>query len=128
MMAADEWRNCVDWLVRCQILPPDHKATKHDATAFDLAQALRDGVLLCHLLNTLQPGCLDMKDFSSRPQMSQFLCMKNIRTFLQTCSTVFGLNPHDLFKPNDLFDVKDFKKVLDTLSQLSKSELAQRKF
>ncbi|KAH9514596.1 Guanine nucleotide exchange factor vav3, partial [Bulinus truncatus] len=127
-MAADEWRNCVDWLVRCQILSPDHKATKHDATAFDLAQALRDGVLLCHLLNTLQPGCVDMKDFSSRPQMSQFLCMKNIRTFLQTCTTVFGLDQRDLFKPNDLFDVKDFKKVLDTLSQLSKSDLSQKKF
>lgn len=70
-MAADEWRNCVEWLVGCQILPADHKATKPDATAFDLAQALRDGVLLCHLLNTLKPGCIDMKDFSSRPQMSQ---------------------------------------------------------
>ncbi|CAL1533586.1 unnamed protein product [Lymnaea stagnalis] len=127
-MAADEWRNCVEWLVRCQILPPDHKATKSDATAFDLAQALRDGVLLCHLLNTLHPNCIDMKDFSSRPQMSQFLCMKNIRTFLQTCTSVFGIDQRDLFKPNDLFDVKDFKKVLDTLSQLSKSELSQRKY
>ena len=70
-MAADEWRNCVDWLVRCQILPPDHKATRYDATAFELAQALRDGVLICNLLNKLQPGCIDMKDITPRPQMSQ---------------------------------------------------------
>ncbi|XP_059153597.1 guanine nucleotide exchange factor VAV3-like isoform X3 [Physella acuta] len=127
-MAADEWRNCVEWLVGCQILPGDHKATKPDATAFDLAQALRDGVLLCHLLNTLKPGCIDMKDFSSRPQMSQFLCMKNIRTFLQTCTSIFGIDQQYLFKPNDLFDVKDFKRVLDTLSRLSKSKLSQVKF
>ncbi|KAK7505039.1 hypothetical protein BaRGS_00003609, partial [Batillaria attramentaria] len=110
-MAADEWRQCVDWLVQCQILPSDHKATKRDATAFDLAQALRDGVLICHLLNQLCPGSVDTKDFSPRPQMSQFLCMKNIRTFLQTCSKVFHLREIDLFQPHDLFDVKDFRKL-----------------
>lgn len=70
-MAADEWRRCAEWLVRCQILPAEHKATKKDATAFDLAQALRDGVLICHLLNQLSPGSVDLRDFSSRPQMSQ---------------------------------------------------------
>ena len=41
----------------------------------------------------------------------QFLCMKNIRTFLQTCSKSFGLREADLFQPHDLFDVKDFRKV-----------------
>ena len=75
-MAAEEWRHCAEWLVRCQILPADHKATRPDATAFDLAQALRDGVVLCHLLNSLKPNCIDMKDFSSRPQMSQ-VCFRN---------------------------------------------------
>ena len=70
-MAAEEWRQCVEWLVQCQILPSDHKATKRDGTAFDLAQALRDGVLICHLLNQLKPGSVDPKDFSPRPQMSQ---------------------------------------------------------
>ncbi|XP_041369457.1 guanine nucleotide exchange factor VAV3-like isoform X4 [Gigantopelta aegis] len=125
---ADEWRQCVDWLVRCQILPDDHKATKLDANAFDLAQALRDGSLICHLLNQLSPQCVDMKDFSPRPQMSQFLCMKNIRTFLNTCKKTFNLKDSDLFQPHDLFDVKDFRKVLETLSKLSKTEKAQRKF
>lgn len=75
-MAAEEWRQCVDWLVQCQILPSDHKATKKDGTAFDLAQALRDGVLICHLMNQLCPGSVDTKDFSPRPQMSQVcFCM-----------------------------------------------------
>ncbi|XP_076436797.1 proto-oncogene vav-like isoform X3 [Babylonia areolata] len=127
-MAAEEWKQCADWLVRCQILPHDHKATKRDGTAFDLAQALRDGVLICHLLNQLCPGCVDPKDFSPRPQMSQFLVMKNIRTFLQTCSKTFGLPEGSLFQPLDLFDVKDFKKVLETLSNLSKTDIAQRKY
>lgn len=68
---ADEWRQCANWLVRCHILPDDHKTTGPDASAFDLAQALRDGVLICHLLNNLSPNVVDLKDFSPRPQLSQ---------------------------------------------------------
>ncbi|ESO96003.1 hypothetical protein LOTGIDRAFT_159983 [Lottia gigantea] len=127
-MASDEWRMCTDWLVRCQILPSDHKANQVQASAFDLAQALRDGVLICHLLNQLSPSCVDQRDFSPRPQMSQFLCMKNIRTFLQTCKRNFGLRDCDLFQPVDLFDVKNFRKVLETLSKLSKTDLAVGKY
>jgi guanine nucleotide exchange factor VAV len=70
-MAEDEWRQCANWLVRCRILPDDHKTTNPDASAFDLAQALRDGVLICHLLNNLGPNAVDLKDFSPRPQLSQ---------------------------------------------------------
>ncbi|XP_052093575.1 proto-oncogene vav-like isoform X1 [Mytilus californianus] len=123
---ADEWRQCANWLVRCHILPDDHKTTGPDAAAFDLAQALRDGVLICHLLNNLSPNVVDLKDFSPRPQLSQFLCLKNIRTFLATCKNSFGLRDQDLFDPPDLFDVKDFRKVLHTLSKLSKTDIAQR--
>ena len=41
----------------------------------------------------------------------QFLCLKNIRIFLQTCKNLFGLRDMDMFDPYDLFDVKDFGKV-----------------
>ncbi|XP_033731899.1 protein vav-like isoform X2 [Pecten maximus] len=127
-MASEEWQQCANWLVRCKILPEDHRATLPDAEIFDLAQALRDGVLICHLLNNLKPACVDVKDFSPRPQLSQFLCLKNIRTFLQTCKKVFGLRDADLFEPPDLFDVKDFRKVLMTLSHLSKTDIAQSRY
>lgn len=73
-MASDEWRMCVDWLVRCRILPEDHRATRPESEAFDLAQALRDGVLICHLLNNIHPGVIDARDFSARPQLSQVCC------------------------------------------------------
>ncbi|XP_053380469.1 proto-oncogene vav-like isoform X3 [Mercenaria mercenaria] len=126
-MAADEWRLCVNWLVQCKILPDDHRATHSEAQAFDLAQALRDGVLLCHLLNALKAYSVDVKDFSPRPQLSQFLCLKNIRTFLVTCEKVFKIDSRDLFEPPDLFDVKNFRKVLHTLSKLSKTDIAQKK-
>ncbi|XP_052788141.1 proto-oncogene vav-like isoform X2 [Mya arenaria] len=124
---ADEWRQCVDWLIECRILPVDHKAKQDDAQAFDLAQTLRDGVLLCHLLNSLKPYSVDSKDFSPRPQLSQFLCLKNIRAFLSACEKMFRIDSRDLFEPLDLFEVKNFRKVLHTLSKLSKTDIVQKK-
>ncbi|KAH0628766.1 hypothetical protein JD844_010264, partial [Phrynosoma platyrhinos] len=56
-----------------------------------------------------------------------FLCLKNIRTFLATCYEKFGLRKSDLFEVFDLFDVKDFAKVIDTLSILSWTQVAQNK-
>ena len=41
----------------------------------------------------------------------QFLCLKNIRTFLKVCHDKFGLRNSELFDPFDLFDVRDFGKV-----------------
>ncbi|KAJ6657688.1 hypothetical protein lerEdw1_002189 [Lerista edwardsae] len=57
----------------------------------------------------------------------QFLCLKNIRTFLSTCCEKFGLRKSELFEVFDLFDVKDFGKVIDSLSILSWTQIAQNK-
>lgn len=45
------------------------------------------------------------------PSLLQFLCLKNIRTFLKVCHDKFGLRNSELFDPFDLFDVRDFGKV-----------------
>ncbi|XP_022099137.1 guanine nucleotide exchange factor VAV2-like isoform X2 [Acanthaster planci] len=121
----EAWRICAGWLVQCGALPPTHKSTWANAQVFDLAQTLRDGVVLCQLLNHLSPGAVDLtRDICLRPQMSQFLCLKNIRTFLQACSRVFCLRSQELFDPDGLFDVTDFGQVIYTLSKLSQSPLA----
>lgn len=70
-MADDLWRECAAWLTRCKIIPPDHKANWPDSEIRVLALTLRDGVLLCNLLNFLDPNALDMKDFHRKPQMAQ---------------------------------------------------------
>lgn len=70
-MADDLWRECAGWLQRCKIIPPDHKANGPDSEIRVLALTLRDGVLLCNLLNFLDPNALDMKDFHRKPQMAQ---------------------------------------------------------
>uniref|UniRef100_A0A3Q2YK50 Vav guanine nucleotide exchange factor 3 n=1 Tax=Hippocampus comes TaxID=109280 RepID=A0A3Q2YK50_HIPCM len=105
------WRQCALWLINCKVLPANHRVTWETAQVFDLAQTLRDGVLLCHLLNNLRPQSINLKEINLRPQMSQFLCLKNIRTFLAACNDLFGMKKSELFEAFDLFDVRDFGKV-----------------
>ncbi|XP_053145782.1 proto-oncogene vav isoform X2 [Hemicordylus capensis] len=121
------WKQCAHWLIQCRVLSPSHRVTWDGAQVCDLAQALRDGVLLCQLLNNLMPHAVNLREINLRPQMSQFLCLKNIRTFLATCCEKFGLRKSELFEVFDLFDVKDFGKVIDTLSILSWKQIAQSK-
>uniref|UniRef100_A0A672JM83 Guanine nucleotide exchange factor VAV3-like n=1 Tax=Salarias fasciatus TaxID=181472 RepID=A0A672JM83_SALFA len=99
------WRQCAMWLIGCKVLPENHRVTAATAQVFDLAQTLRDGVLLCQLLNNLRARTINLKEINLRPQMSQFLCLKNIRLFLTSCCEVFGLKKSDLFDAFDLFDV-----------------------
>ncbi|XP_037545754.1 proto-oncogene vav-like [Nematolebias whitei] len=106
------WRQCAMWLIECRVLPESHRVTWGGAQVCDLAQALRDGVLLCQLLNNLMPQAVNLKEINLRPQMSQFLCLKNIRTFLGVCQERFHLRKNDLFEAFELFDVRDFAKGL----------------
>uniref|UniRef100_A0A669CHZ5 Vav 3 guanine nucleotide exchange factor b n=1 Tax=Oreochromis niloticus TaxID=8128 RepID=A0A669CHZ5_ORENI len=84
------WRQCAMWLISCNVLPANHRVTA------DTAQV---------------PHTINLKEINLRPQMSQFLCLKNIRTFLASCCDVFGMKKSDLFEAFDLFDVRDFGKV-----------------
>lgn len=67
----DLWRQCASWLVRCQVLPASHRLVWESAQVCELAYALRDGVLLCQLLNNLKPQCISQREIVLRPQMSQ---------------------------------------------------------
>ncbi|XP_026885082.2 proto-oncogene vav isoform X2 [Electrophorus electricus] len=123
------WRQCAYWLIQCRVLPENHRVTWDSAQVCELAHALRDGVLLCHLLNNLLPHSVNLREINLRPQMSQFLCLKNIRTFLSTCHERFAVKKSDLFEAFELFDVRDFGKVIGTLSILSQTSIAvQRGF
>lgn len=73
----DLWRECAAWLTRCKAIPVDHKANMPEAEIRVLALTLRDGVILCNLLNTIDPNALDMKDFNRKPQMAQ-VCLESI--------------------------------------------------
>ena len=118
------WKQCGDWLVRLSVLPANHRITWPDATVQDLAYALRDGVLLCHLLHTVDSSTIEMKLVNQRPALAQFLCLKNIRLFLAALMKSFDMSETDLFQPSMLYDYSDFAQVLHTLSRLSQTPRA----
>lgn len=65
------WRNCALWLTRWDVLRSDHRVNWPQATIVDLANTLRDGVLLCKLLSRIDPNCIDMKSVNLKPTMAQ---------------------------------------------------------
>lgn len=78
----DLWRECAAWLTRCKAISPDHKANLPDSEIRVLALTLRDGVILCNLLHSIDANALDLKDLNRKPQMAQVSVV-----FLVTSST-----------------------------------------
>ncbi|KAM7536100.1 hypothetical protein Aperf_G00000098924 [Anoplocephala perfoliata] len=120
-------RQCAEWLNRCRIIPDDHPTLLPDGCGLPLLQTLMDGVKICHLLNVLTNGDVDprkMKDFSPQTQQSPFLCCQNIRLFVKLCEEEFGIDKKHLIEPSDLYHAKNFGKVIELLSRLSRSPRA----
>lgn len=125
----DDWRQCAEWLNRCQVLPDDHIVLSPNGNAIHLVQALMDGVILCHLLETLSSHEIDIrsiKDFSPMPQNSQFFCGQNLRLFTQLCEKEFDIPKEILFHPNDIYHAKNFGKAISLLSELSHCPRSQK--
>uniref|UniRef100_A0A8C9T651 Rac/Cdc42 guanine nucleotide exchange factor 6 n=1 Tax=Scleropages formosus TaxID=113540 RepID=A0A8C9T651_SCLFO len=85
------------------------KKTVADAEGF-LKAALRDGVVLCRLMERLQPGCVHK--YCAEPR-SEAECLSNIREFLKGCAAlkveVGG------FDPESVYTGENFGKVVSTL-------------
>ena len=64
----EEWQMARSWLSSLGVLPEFHRASYPNASVFDLAQSLRDGVLLCQVANRLRPNSI--RDINMKPQMS----------------------------------------------------------
>jgi hypothetical protein len=88
-----------------------------DGDAEQFAAALKDGVLLCQLLNVLRPGAC--KNFKPKAKMA-FIQMENISAFLKALTNVWSFKPSDLFMTVDLYEAKNMTSVVDTLLQLKR--------
>ncbi|KTG35164.1 hypothetical protein cypCar_00015242 [Cyprinus carpio] len=134
----------VTWLITLGVLESPKK-TISDPDGF-LQSSLKDGVVLCRLLERLRPGTTDkagsqpvyshtgyssqcftpkactLFNYSSRlPQIYQdpkndSECLSNITEFLKGCA-VFRVEP---FEAGDLFQGHNFSRVLTTLVVLNK--------
>ncbi|EPY84687.1 hypothetical protein CB1_000459004 [Camelus ferus] len=88
----EPWKQCAQWLIHCKVLPANHRVTWDSAQVFDLAQTLRDGVLLCQLLNNLRAHSINLKEINLRPQMSQCFIRAPLHLkFYIPCLSAFNL-------------------------------------
>ena len=73
-----EWRQARQWLITSEVIPYTHRVTKPDVDLVDFARSLRDGVFLCSLLRTLQPGSILDSEWTPKPlmQVSMFIIRK----------------------------------------------------
>lgn len=83
-------------------------------------ESLKDGVLLCELINVLQPN--SVRKISNSPQ--NWHQLENIGNFVRAI-TDYGLKPQDIFEANDLFENTNHTQVqacLVTLAGMAKSK------
>ncbi|MBN3305784.1 CNN1 protein, partial [Amia calva] len=75
---------------------------------------LKDGVILCELINKLQPGSI--RKINDSPQ--NWHQLENIGNFIKAI-TDYGVKPHDIFEANDLFENYNYTQVQTTLIALA---------
>lgn len=98
-----------------------------DASALDgvtgsknVQEQLKDGVILCKLINCLRAGSVK-KINSSKMAFKQ---MENIGMFLQGCEN-YGLNKVDLFQTVDLYEAQNMPMVITAVFALGRKAQTQ---
>ncbi|XP_026118939.1 rho guanine nucleotide exchange factor 7-like isoform X1 [Carassius auratus] len=102
----------ITWLITLGVLESPKK-TLSDPEGF-LQASLRDGVVLCKLLERLRPGSVNT--IYQDPRKDECLC--NIREFVKGCALLYHI---EVFEANDLLQGQNFSKVLNCLVALNKA-------
>lgn len=77
---------------------------------------LKDGQVLCHLINKIKAGSVAKVNESG----GQFKMMENINNF-QKALKAYGVPDQDVFQTVDLFEKKDISQVTNTLFALGRA-------
>lgn len=90
-----------DWISECTglTLPPD----------LSFSECLKDGIVLCALIDYLDPGSLGKK-LPHTKMLNPFRCMENIEAFLKAAKN-FGVATPSLFQTADLYDESNMSQV-----------------
>ncbi|XP_058804087.1 muscle-specific protein 20-like [Phymastichus coffea] len=76
---------------------------------------LKDGIVLCELMNAIQPGSINKINTSG----GDFKMMENINKFQQAAKN-YGCADVDVFQTVDLWEKKDIAQVVTTLFALGR--------
>lgn len=101
-------QQCLAWIGEC--LDQDMAQVNGQD---EFAEALKDGSLLCALINKLAPGSVKKINTMKAP----FKQRENIEMFLNA-SLAYGFKAQDLFQVNDLYENKNLYMVVDNLFNL----------
>ncbi|CAG0900529.1 unnamed protein product, partial [Darwinula stevensoni] len=85
--------------------------------------SIRDGVVLCKLMNKLKPGAIPKINNSG----SQFKMMENINMFQNACKE-YGVSDVDVFQTVDLWEKKDLAMVTTTIFALGRQTYKHKEY
>lgn len=85
-------------------------------TKGNFEDSLRDGILLCKLMNKLKPGIVQKISVSG----GDYKMMDNISQF-QRAAVSWGVSDVDLFNANDLWDQKNISLVTQTIYAVARA-------
>ncbi|XP_046354007.1 myophilin-like [Haliotis cracherodii] len=91
-------KQALDWVEANLGEPIDRKKPYDDV--------LKDGIILCKMMNKLNPGCIKKIDTKG----GGFALMQNIERF-SNAATKFGVPPNEVFQTVDLWEKKNIPQV-----------------
>lgn len=112
-------QECLDWIEAVTEKKIDYPEGSALRDQQDFGIILKNGALLCELINKLRPGSVKKVNTMNAP----FKQRENIELYLKGCEN-YGLHAQDLFQVNDLFEAKNLYMISDNLFALG--GLAQR--
>ncbi|CAH0480518.1 unnamed protein product [Peronospora belbahrii] len=80
------------------------------------ADSLKDGVMLCTLMNKIKPGFIPHIQTSSMP----FKQMENVSNFVRACRSI-GVAEFDLFETVDIYNQKNIGQVVQCIHALGRT-------
>ncbi|GMF16214.1 unnamed protein product [Phytophthora lilii] len=78
--------------------------------------SLKDGVMLCTLMNKIKPGLIPKIQSSTMP----FKQMENVSSFVRACRSI-GVAEFDLFETVDLYNQKNLGQVVQCIHALGRT-------
>eukprot|EP01100_Stratorugosa_tubuloviscum_P014893 TRINITY_DN822_c0_g3_i1.p1 TRINITY_DN822_c0_g3~~TRINITY_DN822_c0_g3_i1.p1 ORF type:complete len:515 (-),score=265.02 TRINITY_DN822_c0_g3_i1:73-1617(-) len=82
----------------------------------DLFTGLKNGVVLCRLMNKLRPGLIKRFDLNPKHALTE---RENIQNYLQACKAI-GIPSQDIFEVSDLHQAKLLPQVIQNLFALGR--------
>jgi len=86
-----------------------------DNVKVHLQEKLKDGTILCQLINKLQPGSVKKINKGKMP----FVKMENIGQFLDGCYA-YGVKKEDMFQTADLYEGQNMVQVVNGIAAVSR--------